>query len=128
MPCIFLTSANKKNLFSFKTRPGHDVFCKDTETFFFLSALSLRRTSKDQHFHPCIETKLPQNLDKKINSLLISTKYFLPKNSFQKILPKNSKQLPNNFSISFSDFENIQFPSSHLEAENPFGLGFFLYF
>ena len=78
MPCIFLTSANKKNLFSFKTRPGHDVFCKDTETFFFLSALSLRRTSKDQHFHPCIETKLPQNLDKNI-----------PPKEFKKILQKD---------------------------------------
>ena len=37
----------------------------------------------------CIETKWPQNLDKNINSLLISTKKFLPKNSSQKNPPKN---------------------------------------
>ena len=26
------------------------------------------------------------------------------------------------FPKNFQDFENIQFPTSHLEAENPFGL------
>ena len=43
----------------------------------FLSAMSLRRTSKDLKSSffllPSIETKLPQNLDKNLNSLLIST-------------------------------------------------------
>ena len=43
-----------------------------------------------------IEIKLPQNLDKNINSLLISTKEFLPKNSSKKNSPKNppKKYLP----------------------------------
>ena len=42
-----------------------------------------------------------------------------PKNS-QKITKKNPKKFPKHS----QDFENIQFPTSHLEAENPFGLVF----
>ena len=55
------------------------------------------RTSKDWNILPpsFLETKLPQNLDKKINSFLISTKQFLPKNSSQIIPPK--KILPKFF-------------------------------
>ena len=37
-------------------------------------------------------------------------------NKFQKI-PKNSKKNSN-----LQDFENIQFLTAHMEAENPFGL------
>ena len=55
-----------------------------------------------------------------------------PKNS-QKIpkeILKNSPKIPYKFKDSQricknpQDFENIQFPTSHLEAENPFGLVF----
>ena len=45
-----------------------------------------------------------------------------PKNS-----PKKSRINPKNFqtiSQKVPNFENIQFPTSHLEAENPFGLVF----
>ena len=42
-----------------------------------------------------------------------------PPKKFQKKSWKN----PNNFS-KIPNFENIQFPTSHLEAENPFGLFF----
>ena len=41
------------------------------------------------------------------------------------IPPKNPEKNPKNFqtiSQKGSDFENIQFPTSHLEAEDPFGL------
>ena len=70
------------------------MFQESTQSDDFLSAMYLRRTSKDLNspFLPSIETKSPQNLDKNINSFLISTKKFLPKNSFkkssQKISPK----------------------------------------
>jgi hypothetical protein len=45
-----------------------------------------------------------------------------PKNS-----SKKSRKNPKNFqtiSQKVPNFENIQFPTSHLEAENPFGLVF----
>ena len=75
------------------------------------------------YFLPC---DLRQNLDKQINSNV--NKEFLPKNSSQKIPPK--KFLPKNPPKIFQaisqknslDFENIQYPTSHLEAENPFVL------
>ena len=35
-------------------------------------------------------------------------------------------EIPINFSKNFQDFENIQFPTYHLEAENPFGVVIFL--
>ena len=61
----------------------------------------------------------------------ISPKNFLPKNSFQKNPPKkfqnNSKKNLKNFqtiSQTIPNFWNIQFPTSHLEAENPLGLVF----
>ena len=38
------------------------------------------------------------------------------------VITKNSKKIPNNFSNNSYDFENIKFPTSHLKAENPFGL------
>jgi uncharacterized protein YeaO (DUF488 family) len=60
-----------------------------------------------------------------------------PKNFLQKIFQNNSKKkFPQKFSKNFKhspknskqllkkDFENIQFPISHLEAKNPFGLVF----
>jgi uncharacterized protein YozE (UPF0346 family) len=34
----------------------------------------------------------------------------------------NSKENPKKFPKNSQDFENIQFPTLHLEAENPFGL------
>ena len=77
------------------------------------------RTSKDLNssfFLPFIETKLPQNLDKNINSLLISTKQFLQKNSSLKMPQKISQKISEILKVS------IQFHPSHLEAENPFGL------
>ena len=54
----------------------------------------------------------------------IPPKKFLLKNTFQKFLQKiSSKKIPK-ISKRFlkKDFENIQFPTSHLEVENPFGL------
>ena len=49
-----------------------------------------------------------------------------PKKFLQKNPPKNfpmkSKNFPSNFSKKSLDFENIQFPTSHLEAENHFRL------
>ena len=46
------------------------------------------------------------------------------KNSQKKILKKkfSKKILPKNHLKKLKDFEHIQFPTSHLEAENPFGL------
>ena len=55
-----------------------------------------------------------------------------PKNSkrnskkLQKKIHKKSKEIPKNFS-NIPNFENIQFPKSHLGAENPFGLVFLQY-
>ena len=54
-----------------------------------------------------------------------SSKNVPPKKSSKKI-PKKSKKFPINFSKNSWDFENIQFPTSQLEAENPFGLVFLL--
>ena len=53
-----------------------------------------------------------------------SSQNITSKNSFQKNTPhKNpSKNIPPKNHQKFYDFENIQFPTSHLEAENPFGL------
>ena len=63
------------------------------------------------------------------SSQKISPKIFLPKLILTKILKKSSSQKcsPKKFSKKSSpknsqDFENIQLPTSHLEAENPFGL------
>ena len=39
-----------------------------------------------------------------------------------KKFPENSQKISKTF---LKDFESIQFPSSHLEAENPFGLVFY---
>ena len=69
-----------------------------------------------------IPTEFPQNSQR------------IPKN-FPKNFPKNPQKIPKN-SQRYSkkvpknsqDFENIQFPTSHLEAGNPFGLGFFFRF
>jgi hypothetical protein len=62
----------------------------------------------------------PQRIPKEFpkNSQRISKEF--PKNS-----PKNSKKFPKNSKIfpkNSQDFENIQFLTSHLEAENPFEL------
>ena len=77
----------------------------------------------------CFETKswqtsqfqCKQRIPPKKSSQKNPSKKFLPKN-----LPGNSpkmlKKFPNNFSKNSKDFENIQFPTSHLEAENSFGL------
>ena len=68
------------------------------------------------------------------NSPRISKEF--PKNSqrIPKEFPKNSKRIPKEFqkqsqkqSQRIPNFENIQFPTSHLEAENPFGLVFSWY-
>ena len=65
----------------------------------------------------------PKNFLKKhpSNPLKNSPKNFqkIPK-KLHKNLPKNQKKNPINFSKK--DFENIQFPTSHLEPENPFRL------
>ena len=50
-------------------------------------------------------------------------KKIIQKNPTKKFPPK-SKKIPNNISKNSQDFENIQFSTSHLEAENPFGLVF----
>jgi len=40
-----------------------------------------------------------------------------------KEFPKNSQKIPQKNPIEFpQNSQNIQFPTSHLEAENPFGL------
>ena len=74
------------------------------------------------------KTSIPYN----IFYYIISPKEFLqkilPKISSQKIFPKNisqkffQKKIPTPISKNFKDFENVQFPTSHMEAENPFGL------
>jgi len=105
----------------------------------FLSAIGLPRTSKDLNSCPSF-LALPQNLDKNINSFhiqiscyeVIPPKEFLPKNPPKKIplkkiqeKSKKSRKNPKHFqtiSQKVPNFENIQFPTSHLEAENPFGL------
>ena len=91
-----------------------------------------------------IERKLPENLDKNIKSLVISAqrkkkssqrnppKKILPKNFYQKIPPKkflqkillknsqkNSQKIPRNIQKCLRFWK---YPSSHLEAKNPFGL------
>ena len=64
-----------------------------------------------------------QRIPHKKSSQKNSPKKFLLKKSSKKI-PKKSKKFPNNFLIFFLRFyfENIQIPTSHLEAENPFRL------
>ena len=66
----------------------------------------------------------------------ILPKKILPKKSFQIIPPKKSRKFPKNsskkaqknpknfqtVSHNVPNFENIQFPTSHLGAENPFRL------
>ena len=70
------------------------------------------------------KTSIPYN----IFYYIISPKEFLqkilPKISSQKIFPKKylPKIFPPPISKNFKDFENVQFPTSHMEAENPFGL------
>ena len=73
--------------------------------------------------------KITTKSDKNINSFLISLSYSsqrIPsKKSSKNISPKKflKKNPPKKFPKKFlNKFENIQFPSSHLEAENPFGL------
>ena len=64
------------------------------------------------------------NIKTKIPPKQSSQKKSSQKISPKKIPQKNSQRIPKkiNFSKNFSDFESVQFPSSHLEAENPFGL------
>ena len=109
--------------------------------------MSLPRTFKDLNSCPLpsfLPSPLRNNLDKSINPFQIQiTQLTLSKNSSQKNLPKKSsqesskktlqkilqknkkesrkksKKFPKNFSKSN---ENIQFPTSHMEAEDPFGL------
>ena len=61
-----------------------------------------------------------EQISKQLIKLLqkIPPKKFLQKNPSKKFL-KKSKKFPNNFSKNSQYFENIQFPTSHLEA---FGL------
>ena len=77
-----------------------------------------------------------KNSSKKIPPPKNPSKNFLLKNPPQKIypkkflqknwkIPKKSENSLNNFLKNSQDFENIQFPTSHLEAENPFGLVLF---
>ena len=61
----------------------------------------------------------------------IETKYWLKPKSWQtnqfwilKEFPMNSQKIPLYPPKNSQDFENIQFRTSHLEAENPFGLVF----
>ena len=79
---------------------------------------------------------LPKNSSKKNSPKKFLPKKFLQKKSYKKIpqkkskkFPKKSRKKPKNFqtiSQKVPNFENIQFPTSHLEAENPFGLVFSL--
>ena len=43
-----------------------------------------------------------------------------------KEIPKESQRNPKEFPKHSQDFQNIQLPTLHLEAENPFGFVFFL--
>ena len=77
-----------------------------------------------------LKTSSQKNLPKKILQKILPKnppKEILPKRSSQKNPkpPKKSKKNPKNSKTipqTVPDFENIQFPTSHLEAENPFGL------
>ena len=93
--------------------------------FLFLSAMSLRRTSKD--LNSCPSSFLPsplrqnldknQNLDKQVNSNV--NKEFLPKNSSQKIPPKKNppkKILPKN---SFQKNSYKENPPKKILKKNP---------
>jgi hypothetical protein len=75
-----------------------------------------------------LPSALRQNLDKSIPPKKILPKYSSKKSSQKKIFQKNfAKKIPPKNPKNFSkipNFENIQFPTSHLEAENPFGLAF----
>jgi hypothetical protein len=65
-----------------------------------------------------------KNLPKK-SSPKHPPKKILPKKSSKNIPQKKTKKNPKKFqtlSQKVPNFENIQFPTSHLEAENPFGL------
>ena len=68
--------------------------------------MSLSCTSKD--LNSCLSFFIETKSSQKPKSWQMN--YFLP---YSNNFPKNSQ-----------DFENIQFPTSHLEAENPFGLVF----
>ena len=87
------------------------------------------RTSKGWNFPSiCIETKPWQKHSSQKNPFKIFLQKILPKKNLskkfrQKNPQKKSKKNPKNFS-KIPNFENIQFPTSHLEAENPFGLAF----
>ena len=74
--------------------------------------MSLRRTSKDLNYCPSSSSFLLHSPKKKSKKN--------PKN-FRKKIPKKSKKA---ISQKVPNFENIQFPTWHLEAKNPFGLVF----
>ena len=94
------------------------------------------RKSKTQKNH--FEINLPLNIptekflsknssekDPKHFSQKNPPKTFLQKNPIKELNPpKKSKTFPNNFSENSKDFENIQYPTSHLKARHPFGLVF----
>ena len=92
----------------------------------FLSAMSLPRTSKDLNSCP-LPSFLPSfSIEKQSWNLPKKSSQESSKKTLQKILQKKkkesrkkSKKFPKNFSKSN---ENIQFPTSHMEAEDPFGL------
>ena len=105
-----------------------------------LSAIWLLKCFITFHWHP------PENPPKKSSQKNLQKKT-LPKNPPKKFLSKNpsknnkeSKKNPKNspkkslinpknfqtISEKVPNFENIQFPTSHLEAKNPFGLVFHL--
>ena len=80
----------------------------------------------NKEFLPFFEST--QNISAIICSQKIPPNKFLPKNSSQKIpkrIQRKSEKFPKKFSKNCYDFENIQFPTSQLEAEHPFVL--FLY-
>ena len=96
--------------------------------------MSLRRTSKDLNSSFFLPSALRQDLNKNQNfSRKIPLKNFLQKisskkNSFKIILHKNSQKITKELQENSKQFLKnsmilkIQFPTSHLEAKNPFGL------
>ena len=61
-------------------------------------------------------SKIPKRIPKRCKKSLKIPKIF-PKKILKKIPRISNINLKNS-----QNFENIQFPTSHLEAENPFGL------
>ena len=100
-----------------------DPFLRTIYLYWFLSAMGLPVTSKDLNLSSFLLTpKAWQKHQFLVNFyLVIPPKEILQKKILQKNPHKKFQKNPKKFS---KNFENIQLPTSHLEAENPFGLVF----